>query len=143
MRLQPLPDDVSPETTAPSPLRRWSVSVAEAHDPCLILNRLGQLVSFSDSARDLLHFGDSHVLGRPLIELLELVDFRTGQRQPDYVVLIPPLVALSDDIVHTRNLLRIRHRDGTEVTVDTTSAAIRDATGSIHGSFTYFMRLGR
>jgi PAS domain S-box-containing protein len=151
MRLERLPGTDFPEPArhvvdlgersrppaASTPLARWSASVAAAHDPCLVLDAQGQVLSLSASAAELLGCSDAGVIGRPLVEVIELVDFETGTAAPDYATRIAPVAVLATGNGLMRSLLRVRHRDGSRLTIDASSAPLHDVQGEIIGSLTF------
>ena len=129
--------DHSRAPAASTPLARWIATVAAAHDPCLVLDPDGQVVSMSVSAAELLGCTEG-VIGRPLLDVVDVVDFETGHSAPDYAPRIAPIAVLTMGSGLMRSLLRTRQRDGVTVTVDASSAPIHDATGATVGSFTFF-----
>jgi PAS domain S-box-containing protein len=132
--------DLGDHTRAPAastPLARWIATVAAAHDPCLVLDREGQVLSLSTSAAELLGCSDAGVIGRRLLEVIDLVDFETGHSAPDYAARIAPLAVLSVGSGLMRSLLRVRQHDASPLTVDASSAPIHDVRGETVGSFTF------
>lgn len=121
---------------ASTPLARWIATVAAAHDPCLVLDPDGQVLSMSVSAAELLGCTEG-VIGRRLLDVVEVIDFDTGRPAPDYAHRIAPVGVLSAGSGLMRSLLRVRQRDGMVVTVDASAAPIHDATGTTVGSFTF------
>jgi PAS domain S-box-containing protein len=126
----------------PTPLARWSGVVATAHDPCLLLDLHGSIVSLSAAAGELLGCGIEAVAGRPLLALIDLVDFDTGASAPDYAQRVAPLAVLQDGVGLVRSLLRVRHADGTVRTVDAAGSPLHDADGQRIGSVTLLASLG-
>lgn len=122
---------------ASTPLARWSASVAAAHDPCMVVDPQGQVLSVSASAAELLGCSDAGVIGRRLLDVLDLVDFDTGALDPDYASRIAPLAVLANGHGLMRSLLRVRHPDGTRVTVDASSAPLHDVHSTVIGSLTF------
>lgn len=122
---------------ASTPLARWSASVAAAHDPCLVVDAQGQVISLSASAAELLGCSDAGVIGRRLIDVVDLVDFETGASRPDYAARVAPLAVLANGNGLMRSLLRVRHRDTSRVTIDASSAPLHDVRGDIIGSLTF------
>ncbi|MBV9291436.1 MAG: PAS domain-containing protein [Frankiales bacterium] len=120
-----------------TPLARWSASVAAAHDPCLVIDAQGQVLSLSVSAADLLGCSDGGVIGRRLLDVVELVDFDSGHPRPDYANRIAPLAVLHQSNGLMRSLLRVRRRDGSQLTIDTSSAPLHDVRGEIIGSLSF------
>jgi PAS domain-containing protein len=121
---------------ASTPLARWIATVAAAHDSCLVLDADAQVLSMSVSAAELLGCTEG-VIGRRLLDILDVVDFDTGRSAPDYAPRIAPMAVLTAGTGLMRSLLRIRHGD-TVVTVDASAAPIHDASGTTVGSFTFF-----
>jgi len=161
LRLERLDDDdatdVAPECDAPperalhvvdlgdherapvasTPLARWIATVAAAHDPCLVLDPEAQVLSMSVSAAELLGCTEG-VIGRRLLDVVDVIDFDTGRPSPDYAHRIAPIGVLNTGTGLMRSLMRIRQSDGVSVTVDAAAAPIHDATGTTVGSFTFF-----
>jgi PAS domain-containing protein len=129
--------DHSRAPAASTPLARWIATVAAAHDPCLVLDPDGQVVSMSVSAAELLGCTEG-VIGRSLLDVVDIVDFETGRSAPDYAPRIAPIAVLGAGSGLMRSLMRTRQRDAITVTVDASSAPIHDATGNTVGSFTFF-----
>lgn len=123
---------------ASTPLARWIATVAAAHDACLVLDAQGQIMSLSAGAAELLGCSDAGVIGRKLLEVIDLVDFETGHAAPDYATRIAPLAVLVPTSGLMRSLLRVRQHDGPPLTVDASAAPIHDARGETVGSFTFF-----
>jgi PAS domain S-box-containing protein len=132
--------DLGDHTRAPAastPLARWIATVAAAHDPCLVLDADGQVLSVSSTAAELLGCSDAGVIGRRLLDVIDLVDFETGHSAPDYATRIAPLAVLSPSSGLMRSLLRVRQEGGPPLTVDASAAPIHDARGETVGSFTF------
>jgi PAS domain S-box-containing protein len=117
-------------------LNRWSAAVAAAHDGCFVLDVDGAVVSVSVAGVELLGSGDGTIIGRHILDVINLVDLETGAVNPEYAPRITPLVALESPGL-ARSLMRVRHEDGTVVTLDTSSAPIHDAAGNLLGSMTF------
>src|SRR3954468_13449972 len=131
-----LGDHPRPPATS-TPLARWSASVAAAHDPCLVVDTDGQVLSLSASAAELLGCSGAGGIGRPLVEVVDLVDFETGASRPEYAARVAPLAVLTNANGLMRSLLRVRHRDGSRMTIDASSAPLHDVRGEIIGSLTF------
>ena len=129
--------DHSRAAAASTPLARWIATVAAAHDPCLVLDDQGQVVSVSSSAAELLGCSDAGVIGRRLLDVIDPLDFETGSSSPDYAARIAPLAVLSAGSGLMRSLLRVRQHDGTPLTIDASAAPIHDVRGETVGSFTF------
>jgi PAS domain-containing protein len=121
-------------------LSRWSAAVAAAHDACFVVDVKGAVVSISVTAVDLLGCADVTVIGRPLVDVITLVDLDTGAPNPEYAPRITPLVVLHNPGL-ARSLMRIRHDDDALMTLDSSSAPIHDAAGHLIGSLTFISRI--
>lgn len=128
--------DHTRNAAASTPLARWSASVAAAHDACLVVDGQGRIVSLSASGAELLGCSGSGVIGRHLLDVVELVDFDTGAVNPEYAARIAPLGVIGANGL-MRSLVRVRHRDGSTVTIDASSAPLHDAHGDGIGSITF------
>ena len=126
----------------PTTLARWSRVTATSHDPCLLLDDQGRVVSMSPSAGKLLGCPTEAVVGRHLLPLLDLLDFDTGASAPDYAHRVAPLAVLENGAGLVRSLLRVRHADGQVHTLDAAGAPLHDADGRLVGSLTLFSPLG-
>jgi len=122
---------------ASTPLARWIAAAATAHDPCLVLDRHGQVLSLSVSAASLLGCSDIGVIGRQLLDVVQVVDFDTGGAGPDYAARVAPLAVLSTGSGLMPSLLRVRRRAAAKATLDASSAPIHDASGRTVGSLTF------
>ena len=126
----------------PTTLARWSRVTATSHDPCLLLDGEGRVVSMSPTAAQLLGCGSDGVVGRQLLPLLDLLDFDTGASTADYAQRVAPLAVLKEGAGLVRSLLRVRHADGQVRTLDAAGAPLHDADGRLVGSLTLFAALG-
>lgn len=119
-----------------TPLARWVAAAAAAHDPCLVLDVDGRIASLSAAGAELLGCSDAGVIGRRLLDVLDLVDFDTGATRPDYASRIAPLAVLTSGSGLMRSLIRIAR--GTErLTLDASAAPLHDAHGTTIGSFAF------
>jgi PAS domain S-box-containing protein len=130
-------DVAAPErlSTATS-LSRWSAAVAAAHDACFVLDLNGVVISISVAGVELLGCGDAAIIGRHILEVVNLVDLETGAAHPEYAPRITPLAVL-DGPGLARSLMRVRHEDGLVVTLDTSSVPIHDVNAHLLGSVTF------
>ena len=122
---------------ASTPLARWIAAVAAAHDACVVLDRDGKVLSMSAGAAELLGCSDIGVIGRGLLDVVEVVDFDSGGLNPDYAARIAPLAVLAKGSGLMRSLLRVRRRDAARVTLDASSAPVHDGGGWTVGSITF------
>lgn len=161
LRLEPLAEDDGPAptrhvvdlgdhgraATTTTPLARWSASVASAHDPCLVIDPQGRVLSLSAAAAELLGCSDGGVIGRQLLDVIDVVDFESGGSSPEYATRVAPLAVLSAGGGGgrgwglMRSLLRVRHPDEQRVTVDASAAPLHDAHGDLIGSVTFLARV--
>ncbi|HEU5034992.1 MAG TPA: PAS domain-containing protein [Mycobacteriales bacterium] len=136
-----LGDDDRP-AVASTPLARWSAAVAAAHDPCLVVDPEGQVLSISTSAADLLGCSAAGVIGRRLLDVVDLVDFETGALEPDYAERIAPLAVLGNGGGLMRSLLRVRRPTGERRTIDASSAPLHDVHRNVIGSMSFLAPVG-
>lgn len=130
-------DVAAPERlSTATPLSRWSAAVAAAHDACFVLDLNGVVISISVAAVELLGCGDAAIIGRHVLDVLNLVDLETGATHPQYAPRITPLAVL-DGPGLGRSLMRVRHDGGAVVTLDSTSAPIHDVNAHLLGSVTF------
>lgn len=122
---------------ASTPLARWIAAVAAAHDACLVLDRDGQVLSMSAAAAELLGCSDIGVIGRGLLDVVEVVDFDSGGANPDYAARVAPLAVLTKGSGLMRSLMRVRRRDAARVTLDAASSPIHDRNRWTVGSITF------
>jgi hypothetical protein len=131
-----------------SPVRHWARTVAEADDPCVVLDVDGMIVASSQSCRDLLGT-DGRLApagspqdwsGRGLLDVLRLVDLTAagGPLATWEAERIPPLLALATGNL-ARGLIRVRLGDLTR-TVDVVSTPVSDGA-AVSGSLSFFRRV--
>lgn len=119
-----------------TPLSRWSAAVAAAQDGCFVVDTNGVVISTSMKAVDLFGVGDGAMVGRHLLDAVTLVDLDTGALQPAYSTRIPPLAVL-DSRGLARSLIRVRHNDGTVLSLDASAAPIQDGDGNLLGAVAF------
>jgi PAS domain S-box-containing protein len=136
--------DLSDNAVVPSPLSppqhpliRWRSAVHTSHDACLVLDAHGTVVSISAAAAEALGCADTMAVGRQLLDVIDVVDLDTGASHPEYAVRITPLSTLGGRGL-MRSLMRVRHPDGSLVTVDCASAPLHDDDGDTIGSVSFF-----
>lgn len=126
--------------TSTNSLSRWSAAVAAAHDACFVLDPTGAVVSVSVDAVALLGCGDETVIGRHILDVINLIDLDSGTAHPEYASRITPLVVLGGSGL-ARSLMRVRRADGSIVTLDSASSPIHDAAGQLIGSLTFIAQI--
>ncbi len=121
-------------------LDRWAATVLAATEPCMIVDRTGVIVAASDSACELLGFGEQgKAEGRSLYAgVLQLLDFTAAGDALAEAELdrIPPLLAASSGRL-ARLLLRLQRPQDESITVDAVAAPLRDGDDVV-GSLTFF-----
>lgn len=121
---------------------RWSSTVSEADEPCLLIDAETRVVAISAAGCELLCLGAPQtVIGLPLLDGgLRLLDFTAnrGELTEQEIDKIPPLLALSSGRL-ARGLLRVQA--ATEGAPDSTVDAISTPVltdGVVAGSLTFF-----
>ncbi len=125
---------------AVGPPQPWIDVVAAASDPCLVLDRAGEVVAASAGAGELVGRPVADIVGRALVpEVLKVIDFSAAARPgDDYVHRIAPLLVLRSG-APARGLLRIQRDDGTRVTLDSVAAPLHDPAGLLLGSVAFLV----
>jgi PAS domain-containing protein len=138
--------ELEPEFT-PEPvssLERWTAAVSGALDPCLVIDKQGQILAISPAARTLLGFdGQEWTVGRPLLgPMFRLIDFGDGAplSDPDREKLPPILACSSGQLAH--GLIRIAFDGDKTSTLDAIAAPLRDGRDVV-GSLTFFSPIRR
>jgi PAS domain-containing protein len=122
---------------ASTPLSHWLTTVNTAQDPCLLLDAAGRVLAVSTTAAGLLGCSEGGVIGRHLLDVVDVVDFDSGTSSPDYAVRIAPVAVLANGGGLMRSLFRVRRRDGEQATVDAAAAPLHDDRGRVVGSMTF------
>jgi hypothetical protein len=122
--------------SARSSLGRWAKAVADAVESSLVINAGSVVVALSPACQEMLGL-DRPAIGRPLLEVLRLLDFSNpgGALSQGEVRKIPPLLALDSGQL-ARGLIRVQCREG-PCTVDAIATPVRDSAGKV-GSLTFF-----
>jgi hypothetical protein len=123
-----------------SGLDRWTASVAEAAEPCLVIDTSTTILAVSASCCELFGLGKpAEVTGQPLGAALRLIDFTAGAGELDEtdVEKIPPLLAIRSERL-ARGLLRTVPGPGEPpLTVDAITTPLF-AAERVAGSLTFF-----
>lgn len=120
-------------------LAMWADTASAANEPCIVIDRVGDVVAASPGCGELFMIDVEVAAGHALVgEVLDLRDFsaRHGVLPEWEVKKIPPLLALSS-VALARGLLRVWVDNAAE-TVDAISVPLIDA-GVIVGSLTFFL----
>lgn len=126
-----------PSGIAPA-LAAWHRAVADADDPCVLLDAEGMIAGVSAPCVSLLGaLAPEQLLGRGMLDDLDLVDFTATPQSllPAQLARIPPLLALSSGTL-ARGLLRIR--SGSDIRILDAIATPLRGEGEIAGSLTFF-----
>jgi hypothetical protein len=124
---------------------RWSATVSQAAEPCLLIDFQMIIAAVSDSCCQLLGLGrPMDVVDRPLLGgELRLLDFTAARAEltEQEIDKIPPLLALASGRL-ARGLLRVRPNTsaGADATVDAISTPILEQ-GLVAGSLTFFAKI--
>jgi hypothetical protein len=124
------------DQAATHPLEQWRVAVSSAASPSLLVDADGVVQAMSRRGAELLSVRLTWALGRPVLQLLSLVDFHSGAPTQEYAQRIPPLVAVEARLL-SRGLFRIAGALG-PLTIDAVSAPLYDGEGGLAGSITFF-----
>jgi hypothetical protein len=122
--------------TARTSLGRWAKAVADAAESSLVIDAKSIVVALSPACQEILDL-DRPAIGRPLLDVLRLLDFSNpgGVLGQGEARKIPPLLALDSGQL-ARGLMRVECRTG-PCTMDAIAAPLRDSSGSV-GSLTFF-----
>ncbi|GGN89844.1 hypothetical protein GCM10010112_74670 [Actinoplanes lobatus] len=120
-------------------VERWSMTVAVAAEPCLVIDVNGSILAVSPSCSELLGLGKpADAIGQRLNAALHLIDFTAGggRLEEPETENIPPLLALRSERL-ARGLMRVVPADGVPaLTVDAVSTPLQ-AGDRIGGTLTF------
>ncbi|HUR51016.1 MAG TPA: hypothetical protein VMZ11_02720 [Mycobacteriales bacterium] len=126
--LQPRP---AADDTLSAGVAAWALRVNEAQETALLLNDRGRVIAISTGAALVLGLDPTGCLGRPLLELIVLVDFSaSGLPVEDPEVQLPPLKALRSRSM-ARGLVRLRLGAGVLVTYDCVGVPLAGGDGAL------------
>lgn len=129
-----------PDRARESSLDRWAAAVADANEPCLVIDGEAMIIATSATCCSLLGLGDPGMAARRFLldGVVRLVDFTAARSVLTEVELdkIPPLLALSSGRL-ARGLMRVYDGGEYDVTVDAVSVPLFDDS-TIVGTLTFF-----
>ena len=109
----------------------WSQRVEEAQETCLVLDSRGRVVAVSRGCALSLNLDPATALGKPLLDLVVLVDFsQTGVPVEDPDQQLPPLKALRSGSL-ARGLVRLRLARGVLATYDVVGVPLAAGQGAL------------
>lgn len=109
----------------------WAKRITEAQETCLLLDERGRVVALSAGCALTLNIDAVSALGRPLRELVSLVDFSaTGLPVEDPEVQLPPLKALRSQTM-ARGLVRLRLGPRVLTTYDVVGVPLAGGVGAL------------
>jgi hypothetical protein len=128
--LQLQPRTAADDTTSVG-VGAWTRRITEAQETALLLNNRGRVVAISTGAALALNLDAATAVGKPLMELLTLIDFSaTGVPVEDPDVQLPPLKALRSQSM-ARGLVRLRLRGGVLATYDCVGVPLAGGDGAL------------
>jgi len=126
--LQPRP---APDDELSVGVVAWTQRITEAQETALLINGRGRVVAISTGAALALSLDAANAIGKPLLELLTLVDFSaTGVPVEDPDVQLPPLKALRSQSM-ARGLVRLRLQGGVLATYDCVGVPLAGGDGAL------------
>ncbi|MEU4243000.1 hypothetical protein [Actinoplanes sp. NPDC026619] len=118
---------------------RWTSTVAEAAEPCLVIDTDANILALSASCSELFGLGKPvEVIGQPL-NTIRLIDFTAGAAELDETDAdkIPPLLAIRSERL-ARGLMRVvPGPDEPPLTIDAISTPLLH-NDRVAGSLTFF-----
>lgn len=115
----------------------WVAAARTSLDACLVVDAGGTVAALSPTAADLLGSEAGSLVGRPLDDVLCLVDFtdmaleaRGADRR------IPPLIAVRENSL-SRGMMRVRRPDGHRLMLDAVAAPIHDGERNPIGAVSF------
>lgn len=135
-------EHAEPAAPAGESIMSWVALAARAADIVVVLDPTGRVLGVSRAAAELIGCsGPDLVVGRHLLEVLDLVDFNPTPGDASlYADRIAPLLAIASNAL-ARGLLRLR-TGGQTVTLDAIAAPIHEQSGRLAGAVAFLARLG-
>jgi len=126
-----------PEPDDEDSLGHWVAAARASLDACLVVDAGGTVAGLSEPAAELLGTPATSLLGRPLDDALNLVDFSDGTQEARGVARrIPPLIAVRENSL-SRGMMRVRLPDGARLMLDAVAAPIHDGDRRAIGAVSF------
>jgi len=107
-------------------LAHWVSAARASLDACLVVDAGGTVAGLSPTAAELLGTAATGLIGRPLDDVLNLIDFTDGAQEARGAARrIPPLIAVRENSL-SRGMMRVRLPDGGRRMLDAVAAPIHD-----------------
>jgi hypothetical protein len=131
MPLHQLTPRQSGEDVVTGGVAEWATRITEAQETVLLLNERGRVAAISTGAALALNLDVATCLGKPLLDLVVVVDFSaTGVPVDDPDVQLPPLKALRSQTM-ARGLVRLRLGRGVLTTYDCVGVPLAGGAGAL------------
>lgn len=112
-------------------LAEWALHVTRAQETALVINDRGRVVAVSTGCALALNLDVTTCIGKPLLDLVVLVDFsQAGVPVEDPDVQLPPLKALRSGSL-ARGLVRLRLGRGVLSTYDVVGVPLAGGRGAL------------
>lgn len=107
-------------------LAHWVSAARASLDACLVVDAGGTVAGLSPTAAEMLGTAATGLIGRPLDDVLNLIDFTDGAQEARGAARrIPPLIAVRENSL-SRGMMRVRLPDGGRRMLDAVAAPIHD-----------------
>lgn len=107
-------------------LGHWVAAARVSLDACLVVDAGGTVAGLSPTAAEMLGTAAAGLVGRPLDDVLNLIDFTDGAQEARGAARrIPPLIAVRENSL-SRGMMRVRLPDGGRRMLDAVAAPIHD-----------------
>lgn len=121
----------TPDTPLVGSVAEWAKRITEAQETCLLLDDRGRVVALSAGCALSLNLDPRTAHGKPLRELVALVDFSaTGLPVEDPELQLPPLKALRSATM-ARGLVRLRLGREVVTTYDVVGVPLAGGVGAL------------
>ena len=118
-------------------LGAWVAAALRSLDACLVVDAGGTVAGLSATAAELLGAVAGSLIGHPLDDVLNLVDFTdSGQEARGNARRIPPLIAVRENSL-SRGMMRVRLPDGGRRMLDAVAAPIHDTESRPIGAVSF------